>query len=199
MWKKLFRRDVADDRFPVERTWGWELQLSPDTQKAFMEGLRAYHDAGNPVRLHGEHGTLTMSGPPRAISLYVLADRFAVLGKNALKDPEGSVAGLLRSCVAADQPGVLHLRERWLEGEVGGLDRAGVLAAVRAAVGDLGTWYGDADLGFAAVVNEENTLLIDLGEVAEQHRADPSVSIADIVKRLVDAGDDGVTWVKPAE
>ncbi|WP_157250927.1 hypothetical protein [Nonomuraea typhae] len=176
-----------DGRFPVERKWAWQLQLTAQAETALMAGLRAYDEAGGELTIHGEHGVLTLSGPPRAISLYVLAARFAALSHNALRDPAGAVAGLMKVLVEVGQPGVLHL-----SGPVG----AEVLAAVREVTGELGSWYGDAALGYVSVVapgDDENTLMIDLGKVADRHRA--GEPMREVVQRLIDDGE--VTWARP--
>jgi hypothetical protein len=129
------RRDpVAGDAhgtFETERKWAWELSLTPETEAAFMEGLRAYHDAGNALDLAGEQGVLTAHDPPRLISLHLLAGGFAASGDAALHDPQGTVAAMMAEFAAAEQPGVLHLRGQWPDGGADGMDRAAFAAAVR--------------------------------------------------------------------
>jgi hypothetical protein len=195
------KRQQSDDVPQAERRWAWQLQLNPQAEVAFTGGLGAFAAEGNPVRVHGEHGVFALSGPPRVISLYVLAARFAAMSHRALKDPEGSVAALVRSCVEAEQPGVLHLREGWLNGEVHGLGRAEVLAAMREATGHMGAWYGDADLGFVCVVapgDDENTLLVDLSAVVDRYGAvSAHTPLADVLQALMDSEHPGVTWVRP--
>ncbi|WP_165977784.1 hypothetical protein [Nonomuraea diastatica] len=132
------RRDTvggdAADQFEVERKWGWELRLTPEGQAAFMEGLRAYNDAGNRLAVVGEQGVLTTYDPPRLISLHLLADVFAARGDAALHDPQETVAALMDRLAGAERPGVLHLRPGWLSGEVDGMDRARFTEAVRDCV-----------------------------------------------------------------
>ncbi|MFI6387603.1 hypothetical protein ACIBHY_27375 [Nonomuraea sp. NPDC050547] len=193
MWiTRRLRRDKqkgqADDgRFPVERKWGWQLQLSAQAETAFMTGLRAYEEGGGKLTIHGEHGILTLADPPRAISLYVLAARFAALSHNALRDPEGAVEGLMKVCVEVAQPGVLHLR---------GTASTEVLAAVREVTENLGSWYGDAELGYVSVIapgEDENTLMIDLAKAAGRHAAGDAMR--EVVQGLIDDGE--VTWARP--
>ncbi|MEV0621456.1 hypothetical protein AB0I81_49570 [Nonomuraea sp. NPDC050404] len=135
----------ADD-FEAEPARGWELPLTPEGRAAFMEGLRAYHEAGDAVRVDEEHGVLTTYEPPRLISLHLLADAFAARGDAALHDPQGTVATLMERLAAAERPGVLHLRARWLEGEVDGLDAARFAKTVGDAVRS-GGWTTEAHLG----------------------------------------------------
>ncbi|TDD04158.1 hypothetical protein E1292_19535 [Nonomuraea deserti] len=121
----------AADQFEVERKWPWELRLTPEAQAAFMEGLRAYNDAGNRLAVVGEQGVLTTYDPPRLISLHLLADVFAARGDAALHDPQETVTALMDRLAGAERPGVLHLRPGWLSGEVDGMDRARFTEAVR--------------------------------------------------------------------
>ncbi|MEO3804650.1 hypothetical protein [Nonomuraea sp. B1E8] len=129
------RRDAvggdAAGQFEVERKWGWELRLTPEAQAAFMEGLRAYNDAGNRLAVAGEQGVLTTYDPPRLISLHLVADVFAARGDAALHDPQETVAALMDRLAGAERPGVLHLRPGWLSGEVDGMDPARFTEAVR--------------------------------------------------------------------
>lgn len=142
------RRDPAGgegaDGFEGERKWGWQFLLEQEAAAAFMEGLRAYHEAGGVVRVGGEQGVLTTYEPPRLISLYLLADAFAARGDAALHDPQGTVEALMEQLAAAERPGVLHLRPGWLEGEVDGLDAARFAAAVGEVVA---AGPGEAGLG----------------------------------------------------
>lgn len=128
------RRDPAGGdvygTFEAERKWSWELRLTPEAEAAFLEGLRAYHDAGNALELAGEREVLTAYGPPRLISLHLLADGFAALGDVAMHDPQGTVADMMAGFAAGERPGVLHLREEWPAGEVDGMDLAAFAAAV---------------------------------------------------------------------
>lgn len=196
---RWFRRKpaVPQDQFSAERKYGWQLQLSQAAETAFMTALRAYHNTVNPLVLHGEHSVVTVARPPRAISMYVLADRFAALSHNALRDPEAAVEGLMRVCVDVEQPGVLHLRENWLTGEAHGLDRAGLVAAMRDITGEIDGWYGDAELGWVAVVVDDNTMMIDLAGVLDAWAQQPGAPLSEVVERLVAAGGLGVTWTRP--
>ncbi|MFC4121065.1 hypothetical protein [Nonomuraea zeae] len=127
-------------------------RLAPEARAAFMEGLRAYHDGGNELRVSAEQGVLTTYDPPRLISLHLVADGFAARGDAALHDPQGTVAALLERLPATERPGVLHLRPGWLDGEVDGMDRAAFAAAVRQAVcpeqvEGVETWSSDERIG----------------------------------------------------
>ncbi|WP_188194065.1 hypothetical protein [Nonomuraea sp. SYSU D8015] len=133
------RRDPAggdmDDGFGIDPAWEWASRLTPGAETAFLEGLRAYHDAGNALDLAGERGVLTAYDPPRLISLRVLADGFTALGDAAMHDPHGTVAAMMARFAAAERPGVLHLRAEWPAGEVAdGMDLAAFAAAVREIV-----------------------------------------------------------------
>ncbi|MGP4097683.1 hypothetical protein [Nonomuraea sp. KM90] len=125
-------------RFEAERKWGWEFLLGPEAEAAFLEGLRAYHEAGGALRVDAEEGVLTTYEPPRLISLHLLADAFAARGDAAMHDPQGTVATLMDQLASAERPGVLHLRPGWLEGEVDGMDAAAFAAAVGEVVGGAG-------------------------------------------------------------
>ncbi|MEV4568248.1 hypothetical protein AB0K12_31145 [Nonomuraea sp. NPDC049419] len=106
-----FRRDpvkgAAGDRFEAEPLGGL---LPPDTEAVFVEGLRAYHDSGSPIRVDGELEVVVAYEPPRSVSLRLLADAFAARGDAALHDPQGTVAELMDELTATERPGVLHLR-----------------------------------------------------------------------------------------
>ncbi|TMR95878.1 hypothetical protein [Nonomuraea basaltis] len=151
-----FRREPvgggAYDTFEAERKWGWEFRLTPDAGTAFAEGLRAYHDAGNALDVAGEQGVLTTYDPPRLISLHLLADGFTALGDAAMHDPHGTVAALIARSGATEQPGVLHLRREWPDGDVAGMDRTSFAGAVREIVcppgaEGLGAWPGEHGVG----------------------------------------------------
>ncbi|GAA3093549.1 hypothetical protein [Nonomuraea salmonea] len=105
-----FRRDpvegAAGDRF--EAPLGG--LLPPDTEAVFVEGLRAYHDSGSPIRVDGELEVVVAYEPPRSVSLRLFADAFAARGDAALHDPQGTVAELMDELTATERPGVLHLR-----------------------------------------------------------------------------------------
>ncbi|WP_170223809.1 hypothetical protein, partial [Nonomuraea turkmeniaca] len=206
----------AGGGFEAERTWDWELSLTPEAEAAFMEGLRAYHDAGNALRLVGEHGVLTTYGPPRLISLHLLADGFAALGDAAMHDPHGTVAAMMARFAAAERPGVLHLRPEWPAGEVDGMDQAAFADAVRAIVCPPGT-KGVHDLGAlrVTVTGEQaagavgtcqtNTMLLDLARVLdlyqEAREKQPGVAadelLREVLSGVIAAGGPGLTWVRP--
>lgn len=136
----------GSDGFGAGRERSWELPLTPEARAAFMEGLRARHEAGDAVRVDGEQGVLTTYEPPRLISLHLLADAFAARGDAALHDPQETVAVLLERFAAAERPGVLHLRPGWLEGEVDGMDAARFAHAVGEIVRP-GGWTAEAGIG----------------------------------------------------
>nr|SBO97987.1 hypothetical protein BN4615_P7503 [Nonomuraea gerenzanensis] len=125
---------------------GWELLLTSEAEAAFMEGLRAYHEAGGALRVGAGQGVLTTYEPPRLISLHLLADAFAARGDAALHDPQGTVETLLERLAATERPGVLHLRPGWLPQEVDGMDTAGFAAAVGQVVRP-GAWAAEAGVG----------------------------------------------------
>ncbi|MGI5289666.1 hypothetical protein ACQEVF_40880 [Nonomuraea polychroma] len=224
----LRRGPVSGDAgglFEVERTWGWERRLTPEAEAAFMEGLRAYHDAGYTVRLMGEQGLLATYDPPRLISLRLLADAFAALGDAAMHDPHGTVAALMTRFTAAERPGVLHLRPEWLAGEMDGMDRAAFTDAVRAMVCPPGaSWSSDEDSGALWVVvaagepadehageaqvvgtcQEAVTMMLDLGRVLdlyqEAREKQPGAAADDLLREVVSgviaAGGPGLTWTR---
>ncbi|RVX42039.1 hypothetical protein EDD27_4656 [Nonomuraea polychroma] len=220
----LRRGPVSGDAgglFEVERTWDWERRLTPEAEAAFMEGLRAYHDAGNTVRLMGEQGLLTTDDPPRLISLRLLADAFTALGDAAMHDPHGTVAALMARFTAAERPGVLHLRPEWLAGEVDGMDRAAFTDAVRAMVCPPGaSWSSDEDRGalWVAVAvgepaeeqagvgtcQEANTMMLDLARVLdlyqEAREKQPDAAAGELLREVVSgvlaAGGPGLTWTR---
>ncbi|MGW0803899.1 hypothetical protein [Nonomuraea sp. NPDC002799] len=146
-----FRRDsaggIGETTFDTAGTGGWGLRLSSEAEAAFMEGLRAYRDAGHPLSVAGEQGVLTVDEPPLLISLQLLADGFAARGDAAMHDPQGTVAGLMAWCADAERPGVLHLRRDWLAGEVDGMDRTRFAEAVRGIVCAGGDDHATADDG----------------------------------------------------
>ncbi|MEV0384636.1 hypothetical protein [Nonomuraea sp. NPDC050643] len=223
-----FRRDSAGGEAwaEAERAGEWASLLGAEAGAAFMEGLRAYHDAGGALRVEGERGVLTTYEPPRLISLHLLADAFAARGDAAMHDPQGTVATLLEQLAAAERPGVLHLRAGWLEGEVDGLDAAGFAGAVGGLLG--GT--GEAALGALQVpvpgdrvshvngtplkpvtkdgevrTGASNTMMLDLARVLDLYReerdkrpdAAAEALLREIVPRLIASGGPGLTWAKP--
>ncbi|MEV1002515.1 hypothetical protein [Nonomuraea sp. NPDC050202] len=154
---------------------GWELLLTSEAEAAFMEGLRAYHEAGGALRVGAEQGVLTTYEPPRLISLHLLADAFAARGDAALHDPQGTVETLLERLAAAERPGVLHLRPGWLEGEVDGMDAVRFAAAVGEAVRP-GGWTAEARVGALQVVVPDDEAGEEPGEDARKAPADGRVS-----------------------
>ncbi|MFG1949123.1 hypothetical protein [Nonomuraea sp. NPDC048826] len=211
--RKASRSEEAQPERPAE---GWAARLDEDARVAFMEGLRAYQDKVGPLRVSDERGVLTVHDPPRLVSLHLLADRFAGLGTDGLHDPEESVRELVAGCVAAERPGVLHLRADWLGDQVDGMDRRAFAAAVReivcpdGAVGVTG-WSADEDAGslevtLAAVDGEEgNTLLLDLARVldgyeklrAERPGMPAGALLRDVLFGLLAADGPGLTWTRP--
>ncbi|MGW0477752.1 hypothetical protein [Nonomuraea sp. NPDC003214] len=190
-----FRRGATGADEAPDPAWEWESRLEENARVAFMEGLRACHDQ---AAVSEERGVLRLFEPPCAISLSLLADRFAARGQEGLHDPEGVVRELVEKCAAAEQPGVLHLTEG-LPGDgasdsasdaasdaasedasddAGGMDRAAFGAAVRELVlpdgAPGGSWYLDEAGGCLEVVvpgDYATTLLLDLGRLRERHRA----------------------------
>ncbi|MEV4223588.1 hypothetical protein [Nonomuraea sp. NPDC049725] len=210
------RRATGADEAP-DPAWEWESRLEENARVAFMEGLRACHDQ---AAVSEERGVLRLFGPPCAISLSLLADRFAARGQEGLHDPEGVVRELVEKCAAAEQPGVLHVTEG-LPGDdasdgasddAGGMDRAAFGAAVRELVrpdgAPGGSWYLDEAGGCLEVVvpgEYATTLLLDLGRLRERHRAAraerpgmPAAAVLrDVVFGLIAEDGPGVTWTRP--
>ncbi|MEU6789012.1 hypothetical protein ABZ912_58365 [Nonomuraea angiospora] len=199
-----FRRDAAgraagDAGTTVEADM--DLGIPAEVEPAFMEGLRAY-----PLRVSGRRGVLTTYEPPRLISLHLLADAFAARGDAALHDPQGTVVALIAHLGAVERPGVLHLREDWLDGEVDGMDRAAFAEAVREAVAGECPWSADHAIGALQVtVREANTMMLDLARVLELYREarekQPEAAAGELLRevapRLIAAGGPGLTWTKP--
>ncbi|GAA3239865.1 hypothetical protein [Nonomuraea helvata] len=196
-----FRRDPvaggAGDRFEMDV----DLGLAPETEPAFMEGLRAY-----PLRAEVSRGVLTTYEPPRLISLHLLADAFAARGNAALHDPQGAVAALVAQLTAVERPGVLHLRADWLDGEVDGMDRARFAEAVREVVCPGGVWSAHEAIGALQVATgEANTMMLDLARLLDLYREarekQPEAAVEellrDVAPRLIAAGGPGLTWTKP--
>jgi hypothetical protein len=199
-----FRRD------PVGRVAGdtgntfeadMDLGIPAEAEPAFMEGLRAY-----PLRVGGRRGVLTTYEPPRLISLHLLADAFAARRDAALHDPQGTVVALIAHLGAVERPGVLHLREDWLEGEVDGMDRAAFAEAAREAVSGECPWSADPAIGALQVtVRETNTMMLDLARVLELYReareerpeATAGELLREVMPRLIATGGPGLTWTKP--
>ncbi|WP_113700546.1 hypothetical protein [Nonomuraea lactucae] len=144
--------DGADERFEDDGGRGWASRLGPEAGIAFMEGLRACSDEGEPLSVGREQGVLTTYDPPRLISLHLLADRFAATGEDGLHDPERTVSELIAKCSAVEQPGVLHLRTEWLTGMVDGMDQRHFAEAVREIVcgprtAGVAAWSVDENIG----------------------------------------------------
>ena len=206
----LRRRDATGAAGPAERRPGWELALDDEARTVFMEGLRASQDDGRQFAVDESHGVVTMSDPPRLISLYLLAEGFAHRGQAALHDPEGTVAVLLDQHTATERPGVLHLRDAWLTGEVDGMDArrfteaVGAIACPPGAAG-VGPWHGDADLGYGLVTVLGNTLLFDLGRMLDRYRASREqlpdapvgVVLRNVVTRVIADSRPAMTWARP--
>ncbi|MET7331922.1 hypothetical protein [Nonomuraea sp. NPDC005650] len=178
-----------------------DLGIPAEAEPAFMEGLRAC-----PLRVSGTRGVLTTYEPPRLISLYLLADAFAARGNAALHDPEGTVVALIAQLAAVERPGVLHLREDWLDGEVDGMDRARFAEAVREAVSGECAWSADPAVGALQIaVREANAMMLDLARVLELYRearekqpeATAGELLREVMPRLIAAGGPGLTWTKP--
>ncbi|MEV0234385.1 hypothetical protein [Nonomuraea sp. NPDC050786] len=187
----------AGDPFEVDV----DLGLAPETEPAFMEGLRAY-----PLRAQVWRGVLTTYEPPRLISLHLLADAFAARGDAALHDPQGAVAALVAQLAAVERPGVLHLRADWLEGEVDGMDRLGFAEAAQKAVAGGCSASADVTVGALQVaVRDSNTMMLDLARMLELYReardgqpdAPAEELLRDAAQRLIEAGDPGLTWTRP--
>ncbi|MGN9840287.1 hypothetical protein ACTMTI_19395 [Nonomuraea sp. H19] len=201
----------AYDIFEIERKWDWELLLTPEAEAAFVEGLRAYHEAGNPVRVGGEQGVLTAYDPPRLLSLHLLAGAFAARGDAAMHDPQGTVAEFMAQ--DAERPGVLHLRPDWLIGEVDGMDRTGFADAVHEIVCPPGGEVRPGAEGVgalqvrvrAAQEPHANTMMLDLARVLDRYveardkqpEATAGELLRDIVPGMIAAGGPGVTWARP--
>ncbi|WP_431923077.1 hypothetical protein [Nonomuraea jabiensis] len=192
-------RDARDAGNTIEADM--DLGIPAEVEPAFMEGLRAY-----PLRAGGRRGVLTTYEPPRLISLHLLADAFAARGDAALHDPQGTVVALIAHLGAVERPGVLHLREDWLDGEVDGMDRAAFAEAVREAVSGGCPWSADPAVGALQVtVREANTMMLDLARVLELYRearekqpeAAAGELLREVTSRLIAAGGPGLTWTKP--
>ncbi|MEQ4717080.1 hypothetical protein [Nonomuraea sp. B19D2] len=187
----------ADDTFEMDV----DLGIPAEAEPAFMEGLRAY-----PLRAGVWRGVLMTYEPPRLISLHLLADAFAASGDAALHDPQGAVTTLVAQLAAVERPGVLHLRQDWLDGEVDGMDRARFAEAVREVVCPEGAWSADEAVGALQVATgEANTMMLDLARLLDRYRearekqpdATAEALLRDVAPRLIAAGGPGLTWTKP--
>ncbi|MEV4101556.1 hypothetical protein AB0J42_14965 [Nonomuraea sp. NPDC049649] len=209
-----FRRNASRAEEPAlhRSPRGWADRLDENGRVAFREGLRAYQDKVGPLDVGEDRGVLTVRRPPALVSLYLLADRFAERGPEGLYDPEETVRQLVTSCLAAEQPGVLHLRPGWLDGEIDGLDRGAFAAAVREIVcPDRDGCRADPDAGLLEVAvapeggDEGNTLLLDLARVLDAYeklRADrPGMParalLRDVLFRLLTEDGPGLAWTRP--
>ncbi|MFI7636453.1 hypothetical protein [Nonomuraea sp. NPDC049400] len=187
----------ADETFEMDV----DLGIPAEAEPAFMEGLRAY-----PLRAGVWRGVLMTYEPPRLISLHRLADAFAARGDAALHDPQGAVATLVAQLAAVERPGVLHLRQDWLDGEVDGMDRARFAEAVREVVCPEGAWSAAEAVGALQVATgEANTMMLDLARLLGLYRearekqpdATAEALLRDVAPRLIAAGGPGLTWTKP--
>ncbi|WP_336208276.1 hypothetical protein [Nonomuraea sp. LPB2021202275-12-8] len=214
-----FRRNAPSADEPAGQPqpaweWDWESRLGGDARVAFIEGVRACHDQVGPLTVSEEQGLLRIFEPPRLISLYLLADRFAAHGQDGLHDPEGTLRELVAQCVATEQPGVLHLRGDWLSGEVDGMDRQGFADAVREIVcpdGTAATWYADESGGCLEITvpatggEHTNTMLLDLARVLDLYQAmraerpgmPAGALLRDVVFRLINDGSPSLAWARP--
>ncbi|MEU7739604.1 hypothetical protein [Nonomuraea sp. NPDC049158] len=191
---------------------GWEARLDEEAATALLEGLRAYADAGNAMDIGGECGVLTVFEPPRLISLDLLADRFAARGQEAMHDPQTTVGALLAGFLATEEPGVLHLRPGWTDGE-------GFTARVRAIVRSEAAVPGGGALGVLGVAVPGGdgmdapgddgrpgiTLLLDLARIRDQYDesrarqpgAPDEVVLRSVLTSAIANGGPGLTWTVP--
>ncbi|MEV6154010.1 hypothetical protein AB0L53_27045 [Nonomuraea sp. NPDC052129] len=183
---------------------GWEARLDEEAATALLEGLRAYADAGNAVDIGGECGVLTVFEPPRLISLDLLAGRFAARGQEAMHDPQTTVGALLAGFLATEEPGVLHLRPGWTDGE-------GFAARVRAIVRSEAAVPGGSALGVLGVAVPDDdgrsgtTLLLDLARIRDQYEesrarqpgAPDEVVLRSVLTSAIANGGPGLTWTMP--
>ncbi|MCA2221360.1 hypothetical protein [Nonomuraea aurantiaca] len=183
---------------------GWAARLDEEAATALLEGLRAYADAGNAVDMGGERGVLTVFEPPRLISLDLLAGRFAARGPEAMHDPQTTVGALLAGFLAVEEPGVLHLRPGWADGE-------GFAARVRAIVrSEIAVPDGGAlgVLGIAVPGDDGRpgtTLLLDLARIRDQYDesrarqpgAPDEVVLRSVLTSAIANGGPGLTWTVP--
>lgn len=191
--------------FGAEQRAGWAARLDEEAATALLEGLRAYADAGNAVDIGEQSGVLTVSEPPRLISLDLLAGRFAARGQEAMHDPQTTVSALLAGFLATEEPGVLHLRSGWTDGE-------GFAARVRAIVrsSEAAVPSGGA-LGVLGVTvpgddgQSGTTLLLDLARIRDQYDesrarqpgAPDEVVLRSVLTSAIANGGPGLTWTVP--
>ncbi|MBT2232755.1 hypothetical protein [Nonomuraea sp. NEAU-A123] len=203
-----FRRDAADGGPAAERRPGWEARLGDEGATALLEGLRAFADAGTPVDLGGESGVLTVFEPPRLISLDLLADRFAARGQAAMHDPQTTVGELMAEFLAAEEPGVLHLRAGWADGGRFA-DEVREIVCPQGAAG-IGAWSDAGGLGAleVAVLGDGlpgTTMLLDLARIRDQYDesrarqpgAPGEVVLRSLLTSVIANGGAGLTWTVP--
>ncbi|WP_433511494.1 hypothetical protein ACQP2T_47985 [Nonomuraea sp. CA-143628] len=194
---------------------GWEARLDEEAATALLEGLRAYADAGNAVEMDGD--VLTVFRPPRLISLDLLAGRFAARGQEAMHDPQTTVGALLAGFLATEEPGVLHLRPGWTDGEgfaarVRAIVRSEVALPGGSSLGVLGVAVpvGDGlDAPGVAVPGDDGrpgtTLLLDLARIRDQYEesrarqpgAPDEVVLRSVLTSAIANGGPGLTWTVP--
>ncbi|MEU8142891.1 hypothetical protein [Nonomuraea sp. NPDC048901] len=196
---------------------GWETRLDEEAATALLEGLRAYADAGNAVDIGGECGVLTVFEPPRLISLDLLACRFAARGQEAMHDPQTTVGALLSGFLVTEEPGVLHLRPGWTDGDgfaarVRAIIRSEAAVPGWSALGVLGVAVPGGD-GLSpqgvAVPDDDGrpgtTLLLDLARIRDQYDesrarqpgAPDEVVLRSVLTSAIANGGPGLTWTVP--
>ncbi|MFG1682131.1 hypothetical protein ACGFNP_18335 [Nonomuraea sp. NPDC049269] len=204
-------RGTADGGPAVVRRPGWEARLGDEGATALLEGLRAFADAGTPVDLGGEFGVLTVFEPPRLISLDLLAGRFAARGQAAMHDPQTTVGELMAEFLAAEEPGVLHLRAGWADSAHGGrfADQVREIVCPQGVAG-IGAWSGAGGLGALEVVVlgdglPDTTMLLDLARIRDQYDesrarqpgAPGEVVLRSLLTSVIANGGSGLTWTVP--
>jgi hypothetical protein len=105
-----------------ERTQDWEMRLSVEQENAMLRGIQAYRDSGHSLYLSHSDALIHFYEPRMLVSLHHLTDLFMAAGPAGLADPVGLMRSVLDGCVAAESPGVLHLRKDWYTSPIDGLD-----------------------------------------------------------------------------
>ncbi|MDR8410690.1 hypothetical protein MTP10_18350 [Nonomuraea sp. 3-1Str] len=199
----------------------WGPVLDAEAGTAFTEGLRAFHDEADAPLLEIAQAVVVTAGPPRAISLHLMAEAFAARGEAALHDPEGTVRDLVAEHGAAEGPGVLHLRAGWLSGTADGMDGRRFAEAVREIVcappsAGITAWKAEDETGLLLLTvrapaggdtagDAENTVMIDLARVLDRYReareeqagAPAEALLRAVVSHVVASGGPGLTWTRP--